>query len=270
MRDLYKQISENTNNKGRLIVCGAGTVGLEVVKLGKQLDLPIIVLEDREEFAEKARMLGADEVICMDFSDGLESIEERQSDYYVVLTREHKFDKVCIQNILSKKHSYVGMMASRNRASILKETLLQEGMDKELLDSIHSPIGLSINAQTPAEIAVSIMAEIINIRNSVSKSEGFSKEILTDISNSDDERIILATIIKRTGSAPRDVGTKMLIHEDGRMTGSVGGGWIEAGVIAMAKTMFEENISYKLFETDKDSEDATLCGGYETIYLEMI
>lgn len=255
----------------RIIVCGAGTVGLEVIKLGKMLGHTIIVLEDRQEYADKASELGADEVYCEEFEAGLNRIEEGKADYYVVVTREHQFDKLCIEKILNRKHEYVGMMASKNRGIILKEALISEGLGRDVVENIHTPIGLSINAQTPSEIAVSILAQIIQIRNGIAKTEGYSKEILSGIlSEAADKRLILATIVKRVGSAPRDVGTKMLIYENGKITGSIGGGWIETEAKKLAKKMFDKNISHEIYTTDKDSEDAMLCGGYETIYLEMI
>lgn len=254
----------------RIIVCGAGTVGQEVIKLGKQLGYEVIALEDRHEFADVAKKLGANEVICMDFADGFAELEQRDTDYYVVVTREHKYDRLCLETILKRRNAYIGMMASRNRATILKNDLKAEGFDAESVDKIHSPIGLSIKAETPAEIAVSIFAEIIQNKNSIVVSEGYKSEMLEQILASSEESVILATIVKRTGSAPRDVGTKMLIYRDGNIAGSVGGGWIEANVLELAKEMFAKGQKHGIYETDKNSEDAILCGGYETIYLEML
>ena len=94
--------------------------------------------------------------------------------------------------------------------------------------------------------------------------------MLEQILASSEGSVILATIVKRTGSAPRDVGTKMLIYRDGNIAGSVGGGWIEANVLKLAKDMFVKGQKHGIYETDKNSEDAILCGGYETIYLEML
>ncbi|MBQ0079295.1 MAG: XdhC family protein [Eubacterium sp.] len=255
----------------RIIVCGCGTVGKEVIKLGHQLGYTVVALEDRQEFADEARKLGADEVVCAPFAEAIDSLDERIGDYYVVVTREHKYDKVCLEAILDRKSAYVGMMSSRNRARILKETLISEGKSQDSVDKIHSPIGLSINAESPAEIAVSIFAEIIMARNSLDRSEGFTGKILEAILGaSEDEPLILATIVKRDGSAPRDVGTKMVIRQDGTIVGTVGGGWIEAGVIKKACEMFEEGKANGLYEMEKDSENAMLCGGFETVYLERI
>ncbi len=262
---------ERLNARERIIVCGAGTVGQEVVKLAKLLGLTVIVLEDRCEFADIAGNLGADKVYCKEFADGLKELEQMEHDYYVVVTREHRYDKVCLEHILRGKHQYVGMMASRNRASILKDALSSEGFNDNEVDAIHSPIGIGINAETPAEIAVSIMAEIIKIKNESVKSEGYKGEILEELCGGRmSERMVLATIVKRVGSTPRDVGTKMIIYENDSNVGSIGGGWIEAEVIKAAKNMFLTDVRSVLYEADKESRDAVLCGGYETIYLEMI
>lgn len=261
--------AERIGMNPRIIICGAGTVGLEVIKLGKQLGYTVIVLEDRKEYADTASAFGADKVICMDFENAFSNIDEKTSDFYIAVTREHKYDKVCLEHILNRKYAYVGMMASKNRAAVLKETLINEGIDSQAVEKIHSPIGLKIKAETPAEIAVSIFAEIIQIKNGMGKSEGFKQELLEEIINAD-EKMVLATIVKRTGSAPRDVGSKMLIYESGKITGSIGGGWIEANTIKLAKEMFAGGDKSALYETEKNSEEAVLCGGYETIYLEML
>lgn len=265
-----KYFIEKLTSSVRLIVCGAGTVGLEVIKLGKQLGINVVVIEDRNLYADMANKLGADKVLCMEFDKALDSLEQRDTDYYVVVTREHQFDKLCISKILNRKKSYVGMMSSRNRAAILKNSLMEEGYSRECLDEIHSPIGMNIKAETPAEIAVSIMAEIISYKNDTAKTEGYQNELLDKIITESEERMILATIVKRIGSAPRDIGTKMLIFENESYVGSVGGGWIEANVLEFAKEMFMTNKKYCIYETDKASKDAVLCGGYVTIYLERI
>lgn len=288
---------ERMGAKSRIIVCGAGTVGLEVIRLAKMLGLYVIAIEDREEYAERAESMGSDEVLCKPFETALETLEEGQEDYYIVLTREHQYDQVSLEHILLKKHVYVGLMSSKHRAEILKEHLLEKGFSNQQVEQLHSPIGLKIKAQTPSEIAVSIFAEVIQEKNSRERSEGFSKallEKLIDHTANDDntannpqqhkdivlqgetrqklpkEGLILATLIKRVGSAPRDVGTKMLIYEDGGIFGSVGGGWIEADVIKLATQMFATGTPCALYESEKESEEVSLCGGYETIYLEIL
>lgn len=263
--------AERLSANARVIVCGGGTVGQEVVKLGKLLGYTVIVIEDRMEYAMLAEKLGADQVYCVDFSSGLAALGQGDADYYVVMTREHRYDKDCLEAILRRRYAYVGMMASRTRAGALKEVLRLEGFAADKLESLRSPIGLNIHAETPAEIAVSIYAEIIEHRNQNDRSEGFREELLKVIlACAPQKPMILVTIVERTGSAPRDIGTKMLIHEDGTKSGSVGGGWMEAEVTEMALDMFRTGQRYMVYQTEEDSENAVLCGGYETICLEMI
>src|SRR5699024_2809965 len=113
----------------------------------------------------------------------------------------------------------------------------KKGVDRAVLDGVHTPIGLKIHAETPEEIAVSVMAEIIQIKNSEKKTGGYSPELLQALTQDDGRKKVLAVIISRKGSAPRSVGTKMLIREDGTCLGTIGGGCIESEVIQKALLM---------------------------------
>lgn len=266
-----KVFVERLGMSTRIIVLGCGTVGREIVKLGHQLGYTVVAIDDRQDFVDNAKFLGADQVICAPFAEAINGLDERNGDYYVVVTRGHEYDKSCLESVLNRKSAYVGLMSSRKRVSLLKSTLVSEGTSQDSVDKIHSPIGLAIKAESPAEIAVSIFAEIIMHRNGLGRTEGFTNEILEAILGAlADEPLILATIVKRDGSAPRDVGTKMIVRQDGSITGTVGGGWIEAYVIKQACDMFKEGTAYGLYEMGKDSGNAMLCGGFETVYLERI
>lgn len=115
------------------------------------------VLEDRPYFADRVRELGADQVLCDAFSQSLERISGSADTYFLVLTRGHRYDRECLEKILHKPYAYVGMMASRGRSALLKKQMAEEGFDEKALDEIHTPVGLSIHAETPEEIAVSIV-----------------------------------------------------------------------------------------------------------------
>ena len=134
------------------------------------------VIDDRPAFCNKAREAGADEVICEPFSQALEAIDDRNEPYFVIVTRGHQYDVDCMHAILGKRHSYIGMMGSRVRVKNLKAGLLEEGYDQMLLDSVHMPIGLKIGAATPEEIAVSIIAEMIQCRRSCTEDYYYSAE----------------------------------------------------------------------------------------------
>jgi xanthine dehydrogenase accessory factor len=85
--------------------------------------------------------------------------------WLVLITREHKHDYILLKQLLGTEYAYLGMIGSRRRTTKVKQRLIDEGFAKAEIDNLHSPIGLEINAQTPAEIAISIMAEIIKVKN---------------------------------------------------------------------------------------------------------
>ena len=136
----------------------------------------------------------------------------------MILTRGHRYDQICLEKIAAKEHAYIGMIGSRRRTALVKQSLAEKGVDQEVLDAVYTPIGLDIGAQTPAEIGVAIIAEIIEVKNRKKRTYGYSKEIMRALTAQEPypEKKIMATIITRHGSAPQGLGTKMLIYRDGR------------------------------------------------------
>lgn len=258
------------------VICGAGHVGIPMIKLASFAGFEVIVVEDRPSFADQARKAGADRVICGSFEKGLEEIEGGQQTYFVVMTRGHRYDEVCLKMILKKSYAYMGMMASRGRAARMRTLLLEQGFSQEKIEEIHTPIGLSIHAKTPEEIAISVIAQMIEVKNSSGAKAFCDREVLEAITHKEgEEPWVLATIIRRAGSAPRDVGTKMLLTETGSTIGSVGGGCMEAEVIRSARLWLrEKKAPVKIITADMSgvqAEDAGMvCGGRIEILLEVI
>jgi len=108
---------------------------------------------------------GADRVICADFAKALAQVVGGENTFFVVMTREHQYDALCLQVIMQKESAYVGVMGSRRRTELLRQKLLEQGISRAVVDRLHAPIGLSIGAETEMEIAVSVMAEIIKASN---------------------------------------------------------------------------------------------------------
>ena len=210
----------------QLVVCGGGHVGASVVRLAKLLGLPVTALEDRPEFAEELRQAGADAVLCLPFAEGLAQIPGGQETYFVVVTRAHSCDIACLRSILQKPAAYVGMMGSRKRAALVHTQLAELGLPQERIDALHAPIGLSIGAKTAQEIALSILAEIVSVKNSRQQTEGFFPALLAALEQQT-APAVLAIIVGRHGSTPREEGSKMLVLPDGSAVGSVGGGIME-------------------------------------------
>ena len=138
--------------------------------MGKMLGFHVTVVEDRPKFADDARRAEADQVYCEPFEDGLAKIKGDTDTWFVIVTRGHRYDTDCLRTILGKPRAYVGMMGSKRRTAIVKDQLEAEGFERDVLETVHTPIGRKIAAETPEEIAVSIMAEIIQIKNSRAKS----------------------------------------------------------------------------------------------------
>ena len=235
-----------------LIICGGGHVSCELVKMASCLDFRIKVMDDREEFANRERFPLADEVICDSF-ENLEKYMEPNA-YYVVVSREHKDDFTCVQAILHHSYQYLGMIGSKGKVQKNFDNLRKAGAAEEQIASIHAPIGLKIGAVTPAEIAISILAEIIQEKNKKQISS-VSRELLNV-----KEKGTLCIIIAKTGSSPRGVGSMMFVGEN-QIIDSIGGGAVEYAAIRQAKEVTEPMIrDYDLSEKDK-VELGMICGG---------
>ncbi len=267
---------ERIGRTPKMIICGAGHVSIPIIRMGKMLGFTVTVIEDRPKFADHARAAGADQVLCEPFADGLSQIRGDSDSWFIIVTRGHRYDTECLEAILRKPYAYVGMMGSRRRVAIVKDQLVAKGVCREALDGVHTPIGLKIGAETPEEIAVSVMAEIIQVKNAGSAKGGYSPELLDAVLDPDDSREkVLATIISRKGSAPRSVGTKMLIRADGTTVDTIGGGCIESEVIQKALLMMRaENEGFRLCTVDMTADAAEdegmICGGVVEVMLEKV
>ena len=278
---------ERIGRTPKLIICGAGHVSMPIIRIGKILGFAVTVIEDRPKFADNARAAGADQVFCVPFREGLADIPGDSDSWFVIVTRGHRYDTECLEAILQKRYAYVGMMGSRRRGAIVKNQLEEKGVSREVLDAVHTPIGLKIGAETPEEIAVSVMAEIIQVKNvrseeSGGRAGGYSDEILscifgteTDEKNTGVPKKVLATIISRKGSAPRSVGTKMLILEDGTTVDTIGGGCIESEIIQKALVMMRTDtpdfqICTVDMTADQAEDEGMVCGGVVEVMLERV
>jgi xanthine dehydrogenase accessory factor len=148
----------------RLIIIGAGHVGQALADLGAMLGFHVIVIDDRGAFANRERFPTAAEIIVRPFEKAIDSLKLDRSSYVVAVTRGHAFDEIALRAALKQKPGYVGMIGSKRRVRATLDRIEADGVDKSVLEQVHAPIGLHIGAETPEEIAVSIMAEIIRER----------------------------------------------------------------------------------------------------------
>lgn len=257
--------------KPNLVICGGGHIALPLCNLGKMLDFNVTVIDDREEFANYHRFKTADNVICESFSEVFKERRFSKNTYFVIVTRGHKDDRRCLEAVIDKDYAYVGMIGSKGKVATVVTYLLEQGYSRELIDMVHTPIGLKIGGQTPEEIAISIAAEIIKEKNNTEKSE-ISTDILESIINSEN-KAVLTTIVEKIGSSPRGVGTKMVVFEDKSFKGTIGGGSVENEAYKNALKLIEGKESsvevYDLSNSDA-SKLGMVCGGKVKVVFEYI
>jgi len=149
-----------------MYIFGGGHIGLALAKVGKLLNFKIAVVDDRAEFANPQRFPEAELTLAGDLKGIFPQLKVNRSSYIVIVTRGHQSDELVLEWAVGTPARYIGMIGSRSKNKAVFSHLLAKGIPQEALDRVHAPIGLEIGAQTPEEIAVSIMAEIVKVRRS--------------------------------------------------------------------------------------------------------
>ena len=157
--------AESHRPRQELIVVGAGHIAQPLATLGTLLDFEVTVLDDRPEFATRERFPEAAAVRTIDFADPLSGIDIHAGCHFVLVTRGHKYDYECLRRLLARhgdaQPAYIGMIGSRRRVRATFIQLEGEGIPHEVIARVRAPVGLDIGAQTPAEIAISVLGEMI-------------------------------------------------------------------------------------------------------------
>jgi xanthine dehydrogenase accessory factor len=149
-----------------MYIFGGGHISLPLAQMGKLLGFKIAIIDDRAEFASTKRFPEAEMVLAGDFSKAFSKLKIDKTSYIVIVTRGHQNDELVLEWAVGTPAKYIGMIGSQTKVKTVFSHLLAKGVSKGRLDSVYSPIGLEIGAQTPEEIAVSILAEIIKVRRS--------------------------------------------------------------------------------------------------------
>ncbi len=157
---------EPIEGSATLYVFGGGHIAVPLVQFAKTLEFSIVVVDDREEFANKTRFPQA-EVKLGNFVDVTKSIDFHEDDSVVIVTSGHEHDEVVLKECLSKGNlpGYIGMIGSREKVTITFSHLKEQGISEKTLAKVRAPIGIYIGARTPAEIALSIIAQIVALRH---------------------------------------------------------------------------------------------------------
>ncbi|MDP2791161.1 MAG: XdhC family protein [Rectinemataceae bacterium] len=148
----------------KLLILGGGHVGLAIARFAVELGFLVTVVDHRPEFAAAERFPEKVRTRYGDYLDIVDQFPFSDSTYVVIATPNHLFDLECVRAVLGKRYRYAGFVGSRRKTKMVLDTLIGEGFDRNEVIALHAPIGANIGAQTPAEIAVSILAEIIATR----------------------------------------------------------------------------------------------------------
>lgn len=235
-----------------LFICGAGHVALELAEFAAKLDFRVQVMDEREAFANRARFPFAEKVICGSF-DKLEQYLVPDA-FYVVVTPGHENDYTCVRTILGSDYRYLGMIGSRGKVAKTFDRLKNTGISQSLIDTVHAPIGLAIGAVTPAEIAVSILAQIIQEKNQCCSASASAELLETQ------KHGMLCIIVEKTGSAPRGVGSMMLVTQD-EVIDTIGGGAVEFAAIEDARADHRPALRQYVLNNEDSRKLGMICGG---------
>lgn len=260
-------LEERLQTDVELVVCGGGHVALELVAFASCLGYRITVIDEREQYCNNTRFPSA-HCVCAPFDQALEGEHGWIRPYFVIATRGHGYDQLCLQKILGLNHRYIGMIGSKTKVAATFENLRNLGFSQAQLESVHAPIGLEINAVTAAEIALSILAQIIQTARKEKHVVQLDRNLLEHLARTR-QKFCLVRVIEKQGSAPCDVGFQMAVFEDGTVEGTVGGGAVEAKAIEDAKeTTMNLVRSYDLSNTEA-SKLGMICGGKVRLLFQL-
>ena len=158
--DGHELLVEPIVAKPHLVVVGAGHVGLALAKLAHGLAYDVTVIDDRPEFASQERFPDGVQIVRADMAEALGTLPIGWNSFIVVATRGHKLDAHCLRAAIQTRARYVGLLGSKRKTILIERMLREEGLAEERIRSVHAPVGLDLGGRTPAEIALSVLAEL--------------------------------------------------------------------------------------------------------------
>ncbi len=167
----------------KVILMGAGHLGQAIAKAAHQVGFQVAVVDDRASFANSERFPQAQETIIAPLEESLDSVAVTENSFILIVTRGHGHDQMALEKAVQTPARYVGMVGSRRKIGIILKNLLDKGIPPEAFFHFYAPIGLEIGSETPQEIAVSVVAELIAIRKGVhqrSKKQLFAMKLIEE------------------------------------------------------------------------------------------
>lgn len=263
-------LSENLASDVHLVIFGGGHIALDLYHLAVVLALKVTIVDDRAEFCNPSRFPEAT-CLCAPFEEVLASHNSWIRPYFIITTRGHAYDKLCLERTLHLPHSYIGMIGSKKKVKNTFDALREEGYSEKELSQVKAPIGLDIGAVTSSEIALSILAQVISEYRKQGQEVRLREDLLVRQANG--EPHILVRVVEKHGSAPCEVGFQLALFSDHSQMGTVGGGEIEAKATEEALYMLNNPQVKDFLKTyDLSNERAgslgMICGGVATLLFQ--
>lgn len=263
----------------RLILLGGGHIAQPLCTFAAALGFSVVVVDDRPSFANRSRFPEANDVLCDAFPNAIRQLKIQGSDYVAVITRGHRWDADCLRAIVpGSMPKYLGMIGSKRRTTALLQLLEEEGLPGEKLSLIHTPIGLNIGALTIQEIAISIVAELIQCRRqgtnrhpkgTVMTSEDIDLALLKFLAEDETPKALLL-VYDSSGSTPVKPGAMMAINNNLQTAGTIGGGCSENAVLRDAYAMIGSSGHRTVtidMSNDVAEEEGMVCGGRMKVFI---
>ena len=150
----------------RLVIAGAGHIGKALAHLGNLLEFEVVIIDERVDYANPENIPDADQIVVDDIGRAMQAMQITPDTYIVIVTRGHKDDANALRRCIGSEAAYIGMIGSAKKIALMRNYFIAEGFTTlELWNTIHAPVGLDIHSETVQEIAVSIAAQLIQVRN---------------------------------------------------------------------------------------------------------
>ncbi len=156
---------EPINLASHVYIFGGGHCGYPLARFAHQVGFQYTIIEDRPEFAQQERFSDASDIKLGDVEQIAKEMEFCDRDFIAIVTRNHELDYHTLRQVIGKPAAYIGLIGSKTKRAQIFKKLENDGFSKADMDRIHTPIGLDIGAETPEEIAISILAEMIAVKN---------------------------------------------------------------------------------------------------------
>lgn len=263
-------LRERLSSDVHLVIFGGGHIALDLYHLAIDLALRVTIVDDRPEFCNQERFPLAT-CHCAPFEEVLERPQSWIRPYFIITTRGHTYDRLCLEKTLRLPHSYIGMIGSKKKVANTFDALRNANYSEAELASVKAPIGLDIGAVTSSEIALSILAQVISEYRKKEQAVRIDEQLLARQATG--ERHILVRVVEKHGSAPCEVGFQLALFADRTLMGTVGGGEIEARAIKEAQQMLmdaqmqDHTVRYDL-SNERAGSIGMICGGVATLLFQ--